>query len=519
MGATNAPAHFQRVMDLALAGLNWSICLVYLDDVLVFGRTWSEHMERLDAVLQRFKDANILLKFGKCEFFQRELTFLGHVISPEGIRPDPSKVSAVRECEAPKNVKELRRFIGMVNYFRRFIHHFADRAEPLLCMMRGGIKWNWGAAQQKAFEDLKECLVSPPVMQYPNREKPYILHADASKVATGAVLLQRDASGNFVVIAYHSKTLTDAERRYDTGERELLAITDAVKTWRRYLYGAQFEAWTDHEPLPGVLGSIHSRKVIDSPRLARLAQKLAPYLPEMTVKWVKGAKNVIADALSRTPFARLRVATSQASDVATQEYSPLEEADMRTLQGADPDLRALRDFLLSKKTRGFFFYFGHVQNVHTVPNDQHANRPAACHLVHHVVLFFWLFVRLLSLVLLLLLAWSQCVPLLLPDAAQHWSVELLEALLANIHRVRSIRKGALGIRDHNEQKRKWTATALVKFRIELVLPFATSQAPSLLALNEDSECVHVCRLLLVRLAKLCRRRLNEPQQQQRVGAC
>lgn len=369
MGLTNAPAHFQRVMDLALAGLNWNVCLVYLDDIIVYSTSFEEHLQRLDVVLTRLGDINMKLKFSKCTFFAPEVEFLGHVVSGRGIKPSSRKVEAVRNCTVPKSVSEVRKFLGIVNHFRRFVLNFAERARPLTDLLKGGdakgrkrhTDWRWGAEQESAFQDLRECLTTAPVLRYGDYHKPFIVNTDASKDVISGALMQRRKKG-VVVVEYYSRTLTSAERNYSVTEKELLAVEQAVSHWRRYLYGPQFTVWTDHKPLVGVLGNASRRRDIAPERIGRLVQKLTPYLPTMTVEWVKGNRNVVADALSRCPFVRLEeelggstaqalspVATSAATTAEIAAHTKISRARMQELQERDPELKDLLVYLRNKK--------------------------------------------------------------------------------------------------------------------------------------------------------------------------
>jgi len=201
-GLTNAPATFQRLMQCVLAGMTMEQCLVYLDDIIVFAPTFHEHLRRLREVLQRLSNAGLKVKVSKCQFAQREVRYLGHIVSAEGIRPDPAKLDAVVTYPVPKDVGELRRFLGLANYYRRYVKDYSQTAEPLHKLTRktaSGFQWN--EICQQAFELLKEHLVSPPILAYPQFDRPFILYTDASEGAIGAVLSQME-DGRERVIAY-----------------------------------------------------------------------------------------------------------------------------------------------------------------------------------------------------------------------------------------------------------------------------------------------------------------------------
>ena len=238
-GLTNAPATFQRLMECVLAGLTYEQCLIYLDDIIVFSSTFEEHLCRLRNVLVALREAHLQLKLPKCTFACTEVAYLGHIVSANGITPDPQKVTAVLHFPQPTEAKPLRQFLGLTNYYRKFIHNYASIAEPLHQALKGHKKFQWTPSCQQAFDFLKSKLTSPPILGYPDFSQPFILHSDASAYAIGAVLSQLQ-SGKETVISYWSRQLSKAERNYSTIEREALAVVCAVKEFYPYLYGFQF---------------------------------------------------------------------------------------------------------------------------------------------------------------------------------------------------------------------------------------------------------------------------------------
>src|SRR5690606_5336831 len=235
-GLSNAPATFERLMDSVLRGLKWQICLCYLDDILVFSSTFEEHLARLRSVLNALSQAGLQLNHKKCHFGQRQAKVLGHVVDASGVHPDSEKVRAVTEFPLPKNVKELQSFLGLCSYFRRFVPNFAHRAHALHELLRTGVSWEWTGPADAAFEDLKKCLSTPPVLAHYNPQAAVELHTDASSYGLGAVLLQ-ECSNAKRPIAYASRSLTGAERNYSTTERECLAIVWALNKFRPYVFG------------------------------------------------------------------------------------------------------------------------------------------------------------------------------------------------------------------------------------------------------------------------------------------
>ncbi len=248
MGLMNAPSQFQRLMDLVLAGLLWDVCLAYLDDVIVFSRDFDQHLERLAAVLDRLVKANLKLKPSKCQLFQQEVRFLGHVISANGIATDPDKVKVVEEWPRPRNLHEVRSFLGLASYYRRFVAQFAEVARPLHLLTNKGQPFIWGDAQEEAFQSLKQRLTSAPILASPVDEAGYVLDTDASLVGLGAVLHQWQ-KGHLKVIGYASRVLSKAERNYSTTRRELLAVIFGFKQFRQFLLGRKFVLRVDHAAL------------------------------------------------------------------------------------------------------------------------------------------------------------------------------------------------------------------------------------------------------------------------------
>lgn len=289
-GLTNAPATFQRLMDFLLAGLLFEICLVYIDDIIVFSRTFDEHLKNLATVFDRLRAANVKLSAKKCFFCQQEINFLGHVISSEGSRPDPEKVKAVQSWPLPTSVSTNRGFLGLVGYYRRFIPDFATIAEPLTSMTSRYATFSWDTAKEEAFQQLKKRLISAPVLHYPDFSKSFTLFTDASDVGLGAVL-QQDKN----VIAYWSKVLNKAERNYTTTEKECLAFVGALKNFRPYLIGQKFQVITDHSALKWL-------KNVKEPtsRLMRWCLKLQDY--DFDIIHRPGKDHLNADALSRWSF-------------------------------------------------------------------------------------------------------------------------------------------------------------------------------------------------------------------------
>ncbi|KAG1925231.1 thy-1 membrane glycoprotein [Pimephales promelas] len=292
-GLCNAPATFQRLMDRVLAGLQGETCLVYLDDIIVLAKDVPEMLQRLSQVFQRLKQANLKLKPAKCCLFRRQVFYLGHIVSEHGVATDPNKVSKVQAWPTPTSVQEVRRFIGLASYYRRFVKDFASIAEPLHNLTKKNAHFQWHAEHQAAFDTLKHHLTTAPVLGYPLDHGEMILDTDASDTGTGAVLSQMQG-GTERVLAYGSRKLTKAEQNYCTTRRELLAIVDFTSHFRQYLLGRPFQVRTDHSSLRWL-----TRMKEPEGQLARWLEKLVEY--EFEIVHRPGRFHTNADSLSRRP--------------------------------------------------------------------------------------------------------------------------------------------------------------------------------------------------------------------------
>jgi len=268
-GLCNAPATFQRLMQRTLAGLG-SFCSVYVDDIIVFSSTVEEHLDHLTQVFGRLRKIGLKLHPQKCSFTRPEVLYLGHIISSAGISPNPEKVRAVCDFHVPTNVRTVREFLGIAGYYRRFIPNFAKIAGPLHSLTRQCVPFVWTPQCQQAFDELKELLVSPPVLAYPCFSRPFVLHTDASGQGLGAVLEQEQEDGRLHPVAYASRTLSKHERQYGITDLEALGVVWAAKHFRAYLLGHTSVVYTDHAPLKAMLKAKHT-----TGKLARWAGVIA----------------------------------------------------------------------------------------------------------------------------------------------------------------------------------------------------------------------------------------------------
>ena len=300
-GLTNAPATFQRLMESCLGDLHLNWCIIYLDDIIVFSETPKEHIKRLRGVFQKLASAGLKLKPNKCEFFKKKITYLGYVVSEEGIEVDPKKTETVQNWPVPKTVTDVRSFLGFTNQYRKFIPKYAHVAGPLKGLISGDNskkkkrEVQWTSECQEAFETLKEHCCTTPVLAYADYKRPFRLHTDASDLGLGAVLYQKDENGKNKVIAYASRTLNQAEKNYPAHKLEFLALKWAVTSrFHEYLYGGEFAVYTDNNPLTYVL----STAKLDATGQRWIAA-LANY--NFSLHYKSGKTNIEADALSRIP--------------------------------------------------------------------------------------------------------------------------------------------------------------------------------------------------------------------------
>lgn len=248
-GLCNAPATFQRIVEKALEGLQWRIAVLYLDDIIVYSSSFEEHFADLELIIERLKKAGLKLKAKKCFFFRHEISYLGYLISECGLKPDPSKCDTVRNVSRPRCVKEVRQFLGLTSYYRRFVKGYSEIARPIYDLTKANAKWNWDGNCETAFQTLKEKLTTAPVLAFPDvNGGQFILDCDASNSGIGAVLSQLQ-DGAEKVIAYASRTLSPAEQKYCVTRKEMLSVVFFTKYFRHYLLGRHFIIRTDHSSL------------------------------------------------------------------------------------------------------------------------------------------------------------------------------------------------------------------------------------------------------------------------------
>ncbi|EAL58294.1 pol protein, partial [Wolbachia endosymbiont of Drosophila ananassae] len=244
-GLKNAPATFQRLINTVLKEEINKICVVYLDDVLIFSTSFSEHVGHIHTIFKKLSKANLKIQINKCKFFSKETQFLGHVLTPEGVKPNPEKVNSILQLKIPRNIKQIRAFLGITGYYRKFIKDFSQVAYPLIKCLKKDAKIDVNEPNfMIAFDKLKRIITEAPVLKYPDFKKKFQLITDASNIALGAVLQQDNHP-----ICYASRTLNDHEKNYSSIQKDLLAIVWATAYFRPYLYGVKFDILSDHQPL------------------------------------------------------------------------------------------------------------------------------------------------------------------------------------------------------------------------------------------------------------------------------
>jgi transposase InsO family protein len=331
-GMKNAPAVFQREMQRVFRDKLYRGVMVFIDDILIYSRTAEEHVQLVEWVLKRLTDEGYYAHPDKCEFFQKEVSFLGHVVSERGVAVQQHKVASVSNWPQPRNKKDVRAFLGLTGYYRKFIPEYSAIAAPLTDLTREAVKFEWGDKEQTAFDDLKKRLTSAAVLAHPDSSRQYVVSTDASGFAISGVLMQDQAVGPRRPVAYFSRKLNAAEKRYATHEKELLAIVKAVEHWRCYLEGSAHPVLllSDHRSLQ----HLNTQPYL-SDRQARWVEKLSDF--DFAIQYVPGSVNVVADALSRR------------ADY--EEESTKERAEATAVDGANGSPPRVRVTLATTDTR------------------------------------------------------------------------------------------------------------------------------------------------------------------------
>ncbi|KAL0546797.1 hypothetical protein IC582_016710 [Cucumis melo] len=316
-GLTNAPAVFMDLMNRVFREFLDTFVIVFIDDILIYSKTEAEHEEHLRMVLQTLRDNKLYAKFSKCEFWLKQVSFLGHVVSKAGVSVDPAKIEAVTGWTRPSTVSEVRSFLGLAGYYRRFVENFSRIATPLTQLTRKGAPFVWSKACEDSFQTLKQKLVTAPVLTVPDGSGSFVIYSDASKKGLGCVLMQQGK-----VVAYASRQLKSHEQNYPTHDLELAAVVFALKIWRHYLYGEKIQIFTDHKSLK----YFFTQKELNM-RQRRWLELVKDY--DCEILYHPGKANVVADALSRKVSHSAALITRQAP-----LHQDLERAEIAVSVGA-----------------------------------------------------------------------------------------------------------------------------------------------------------------------------------------
>ena len=345
-GIASAPSIFQRVMETLLQGI--PRVSVYLDDILVTGASEQEHLANLAQVLQRLEAAGMRLRRSKCAFLLPSVSYLGHVISAEGLHTAQVKVKAIVDALDPKNLTELRSFLGLVNYYGKFLPNLATILSLLYKLLQQTSDWRWGPREKRAFCRVKKLLLSNRVLTHFSEELPLLLECDASPYGLGAVLSHEFPDGTERPVGFASRTLTQAERNYSHLDKEALAIIFGVKKYHHYLYGRRFVIKTDHKPLTHIFSESRAVPTMASGRIQRWALTLGAY--DYTIRYKPGTSNANADALSRLPLQSPDTETPQPAEVVHLiehlAATPLSSTLIKSLTDVDPILSRVRKLVL-----------------------------------------------------------------------------------------------------------------------------------------------------------------------------
>ncbi|XP_023809022.1 uncharacterized protein K02A2.6-like [Oryzias latipes] len=343
-GVSSSPAIFQRTMENVLQGI--PNVAVYLDDIILTGRSEKEHIQILDQVLQRLEESGLRLKRSKCQFLEKEVIFLGHKVDKTGLHPLPAKVKAVQEAPSPTSVTELKAYLGLLNFYNRFLPNLSTLLAPLHKLLRKDEKWVWGPDQERVFKLSKELLQSDRVLVHYDERKELILSCDASPYGVGAVLAHRMPDGQEKPIGFASRTLGAAERNYSQLDKEGLAVIFGVQYFHKYLYGRKSIICTDHKPLVSLLNEMKAVPQMASQRIMRWAVLLRAY--EYVILYREGKKNANADGLSRLPISEESDKESPEEHVLVMEEMQgpvLRSEQIKKWTTKDPTLAKVREYI------------------------------------------------------------------------------------------------------------------------------------------------------------------------------
>lgn len=314
-GLKNSPSTFQRMINAVLRKFINNSCVVYMDDILIFSTSLTEHIQDIKNIFKALRAAQLKIQIDKCDFLKKETQFLGHILTPSGVKPDSQKVSIIQGLKLPTSQKQIKSFLGMTGFYRKFIKDYAKIAYPMTKFLKKNQKVNVNDPDYiVAFEKLKELVTNSPILRYPNFDKRFKIVTDASNFAIGAVLTQDGHP-----VAYASRTLNKHETNYATIEKELLSIVWGVKYFRPYIFGREFDLESDHQPLKWLITKYSGKDI--SPRLQRYLIDLGEY--NFKIEYIKGKCNYIADFLSR-----INIETNEINELEPQEVNEAPTSSM-----------------------------------------------------------------------------------------------------------------------------------------------------------------------------------------------
>lgn len=334
-GLANAPAVFQRTMNTILGSARFSKATAYMDDILIFGKDPLECLNHFEEILQLLKNANLTLNLSKCDFLRDKIDYLGYEIGAAGVRPGEKKISSVMHFPRPESVHNVRQFLGLASYFRKFVQDFAQVAFPLSKLLKKGVAWEWSEKQEAAFENLKARLVDRPILAIYDPSAETELHTDASRIGVGGILLQRSKENTLRPVAYYSRQTSPEEKNFHSYELETLAVVCSLRKFRVYLLGKDFKIVTDCSALRS---TFTKRDLI--PRIARWWLQLQEF--DCTVEYRAGTKMTHVDALSRNPVDE---PNEDSLDRFPAVMAITSDDWLHTLQLGDSELRRIRDIL------------------------------------------------------------------------------------------------------------------------------------------------------------------------------
>lgn len=366
-GASSSASIFQKVMDQVLQDLeNVS---VYLDDVLIAGKDYEDCKRKLYLVLERLAKANIKVNFNKCKFFVTELPYLGHVLTEKGLRPCPEKIETIRVAKAPQNVSELKAFLGLVTYYAKFIPNLSGRIKCLYALLKKNTKYNWDFECEKVFNECKQFLLKPNLLEYYDPEKPVVIVTDACSYGLGGVMAHV-VRGEERPVSFTSFTLNDAQRKYPILHLEALAVVSTVKKFHKFLYGKKFTIYTDHKPLIGIFGK-EGKNALSVTRLQRYVMELSIY--DYDIVYRQSSRMGNADFCSRFPIAQevpYELSREYIKSLNFTDEFPLDYKEVANETKKDKYLLKILEFLNkgwpSRIDRQFLDIYSHHQDLEEV---------------------------------------------------------------------------------------------------------------------------------------------------------